>query len=74
MYFYSPFPTFLSPSPVSSRTALIGFGEPPQETFSPMVIAILAVGLGTPVVLLAGGMIVALALRRRQHSEYEPIN
>ncbi|XP_053135009.1 glycosylated lysosomal membrane protein [Hemicordylus capensis] len=55
-------------------SALIGFGKPPQEMFSPLVIAILAVALGTPVVLLVGGSVAALLKRTKQSSEYEPIN
>uniref|UniRef100_A0ACB8G9D0 Uncharacterized protein n=1 Tax=Sphaerodactylus townsendi TaxID=933632 RepID=A0ACB8G9D0_9SAUR len=57
-----------------SWSALIGFGEPPKDTFSTLVIAILAVGLGTPVVLLVAGSITALVTRRKRYSEYEPIN
>nr|XP_056709190.1 glycosylated lysosomal membrane protein [Euleptes europaea] len=57
-----------------SWSALIGFGEPPKDAFSTLVIAILAVGLGTPVVLLVGGSIAALVKRKKRYSEYEPIN
>ncbi|XP_015266287.1 PREDICTED: glycosylated lysosomal membrane protein [Gekko japonicus] len=57
-----------------SWSALVGFGEPPKDTFSTLVIAILAVGLGTPVVLLVAGSITALFTQKRRYSEYEPIN
>ncbi|XP_054847141.1 glycosylated lysosomal membrane protein isoform X2 [Eublepharis macularius] len=49
-----------------SWSALIGFGEPPKDTFSTLVIAILAVGLGTPVVLLVGGSIAAFVSRKKR--------
>ncbi|KAL8184012.1 UNVERIFIED_CONTAM: hypothetical protein K2H54_003872 [Gekko kuhli] len=57
-----------------SWSALIGLGEPPKDTFSTLVIAILAVGLGTPVVLLIAGSIAALFTQKKRYSEYEPIN
>ncbi|XP_060108950.1 glycosylated lysosomal membrane protein [Heteronotia binoei] len=57
-----------------SWSALIGFGEPPEDTFSTLVIAILAVGLGTPVVLLVAGSITVLFKQKKRYSEYEPIN
>ncbi|NWT94741.1 GLMPB protein, partial [Urocynchramus pylzowi] len=57
-----------------SWSVLLGFGEPPRDTFSPLVISITAVALGTPLaMLLLGGCLVLLAQRRR-YSEYEPIN
>ncbi|XP_033030860.1 glycosylated lysosomal membrane protein [Lacerta agilis] len=52
-----------------SWSALIGFGEPPKDGFSPLVIAILAVGLGTPVLLLVGGSITVLVSRKKPYSE-----
>uniref|UniRef100_A0ABM5F485 Glycosylated lysosomal membrane protein isoform X2 n=1 Tax=Pogona vitticeps TaxID=103695 RepID=A0ABM5F485_9SAUR len=57
-----------------SWSALIGFGEPPEDAFSPLVIAILAVALGTPAVLLVVGSITVCVAQKRQYSEYEPIN
>uniref|UniRef100_A0A8D2JC48 Glycosylated lysosomal membrane protein n=1 Tax=Varanus komodoensis TaxID=61221 RepID=A0A8D2JC48_VARKO len=57
-----------------SWSALIGFGEPPMDSFSPLVIAILAVALGAPVVLLVVGSLAVLAVGNKRHSEYEPIN
>ncbi|NXR63540.1 GLMPB protein, partial [Rhadina sibilatrix] len=57
-----------------SWSVLLGFGEPPRDPFSPLVISITAVALGTPLaMLLLGGCLVLLAQRRR-YSEYEPIN
>ncbi|NXX17232.1 GLMPA protein, partial [Podargus strigoides] len=57
-----------------SWSALLGFGQPPEDTFSPLVISIMAVALGTPVLMLLGGSCVVLVARRRRYSEYEPIN
>uniref|UniRef100_A0A8C8RJR3 Glycosylated lysosomal membrane protein n=1 Tax=Pelusios castaneus TaxID=367368 RepID=A0A8C8RJR3_9SAUR len=57
-----------------SWSALLGFGVPPEDTFSPLVIAIMAVALGTPVVLLVAGGVVVLFTQRKRYSEYEPIN
>ncbi|XP_067425557.1 glycosylated lysosomal membrane protein [Emydura macquarii macquarii] len=57
-----------------SWSALLGFGVPPEDTFSPLVIAIMAVALGTPVVLLVAGGMVVLFVRRTRYSEYQPIN
>ncbi|KAH1179612.1 glycosylated lysosomal membrane protein [Mauremys mutica] len=57
-----------------SWSALLGFGTPPKDAFSPLVMAIVAVALGTPVVLLLAGGLVVLFARRKRHSQYEPIN
>ncbi|XP_026542254.1 glycosylated lysosomal membrane protein [Notechis scutatus] len=57
-----------------SWSALVGFGEPPREGFSVLVIGILAVALGTPAVLLIVGSLAVLTRQQKQCSEYEPIN
>ncbi|NXC41818.1 GLMPA protein, partial [Penelope pileata] len=57
-----------------SWSALLGFGQPPKDTFSPLVISIMAVALGTPAVLLLGGSCVLLFAQRKRYTEYEPIN
>nr|XP_003229983.1 PREDICTED: glycosylated lysosomal membrane protein [Anolis carolinensis] len=58
-----------------SWSALIGYGEPPEDMFSTLVMVILAVALGTPVLLLvAGGITVCVAAQKRRYSEYDPIN
>ncbi|XP_015672063.1 glycosylated lysosomal membrane protein [Protobothrops mucrosquamatus] len=57
-----------------SWSALVGFGEPPREEFSPLVIGILAVALGTPAMLLIVGSLAVLTRKRKPCSEYEPIN
>ncbi|XP_063802931.1 glycosylated lysosomal membrane protein [Pseudophryne corroboree] len=55
-------------------SALIGYGTPPRDSFSILVICIMAVALGTPLVLLIVGTIVVSFLKKRVFSNYEPIN
>ncbi|NXG61567.1 GLMPB protein, partial [Hemiprocne comata] len=57
-----------------SWSALLGFGQPPEDTFSPLVISIMAVALGTPMVMLLVGSCMVLFAQRKRYSEYEPIN
>ncbi|XP_009993350.1 PREDICTED: lysosomal protein NCU-G1 [Chaetura pelagica] len=57
-----------------SWSALLGFGQPPEDTFSPLVISIMAVALGTPMVMLLVGTCLVLCAQRKRYSEYEPIN
>ncbi|KAM4725307.1 glycosylated lysosomal membrane protein isoform 2-T2 [Anableps anableps] len=59
-----------------SWTMLVGVGAPPIDSFSPMVIGILTVGLGIPIVLLLGGGIYVVIMKKRETSgaAYEPIN
>ncbi|XP_059726814.1 glycosylated lysosomal membrane protein [Haemorhous mexicanus] len=57
-----------------SWSVLLGFGEPPRDTFSPLVISITAVALGTPLAMLLLGSCLLLLAQRRRYSEYEPIN
>ncbi|KAM8921510.1 glycosylated lysosomal membrane protein [Pelodytes ibericus] len=57
-----------------SWSALIGYGRPPKDSFSTLVICIMAVALGTPLVLLIVGAIVVTILKNRVYSNYEPIN
>ncbi|NXM90588.1 GLMPA protein, partial [Oenanthe oenanthe] len=57
-----------------SWSVLLGFGEPPRDSFSPLVISIAAVALGTPLAMLLLGSCLLLLARRRRYSEYEPIN
>ncbi|KAM9737288.1 glycosylated lysosomal membrane protein [Menidia menidia] len=67
---------FYNSSRFLSWTVLVGVGSPPVDTFSPMVITIMAVGLGTPMVLLLlGGVCVCLHKKRAASAAtYEPIN
>lgn len=62
--------------PLSFRTMLVGVGSPPVDSFSPLVVTIMAVGLGTPVVLLLlGGVWVCVKKRAAASTTaYEPIN
>ncbi|XP_040928748.1 glycosylated lysosomal membrane protein isoform X2 [Betta splendens] len=59
-----------------SWTVLVGIGSPPTDSFSPVVITIMAIGLGTPLVLvLLGGMWVCMRKRTMESTmTYEPIN
>ncbi|XP_006005170.1 glycosylated lysosomal membrane protein [Latimeria chalumnae] len=55
-------------------SVLIGYGDPVKDTFSILVISIMAIGLGTPLLLLLIGGIVVCYKRRNKFSDYEPIN
>ncbi|XP_062291798.1 glycosylated lysosomal membrane protein [Scomber scombrus] len=57
-------------------TVLVGVGAPPMDTFSPLVLAIMAVGLGTPMILLLlGGVYVCIRKRAAPSAAgYDPIN
>ncbi|XP_009078016.1 PREDICTED: lysosomal protein NCU-G1 [Acanthisitta chloris] len=57
-----------------SWSVLLGFGQPPTDTFSPLVISIMAVALGTPLAMLLLGSCLVLLAQRKRYSEYEPIN
>ena len=39
---------------ILSRTFLIGYGTPPDEQFSYLVIMIISIGLGLPLIILLG--------------------
>ncbi|KAM4664372.1 glycosylated lysosomal membrane protein [Discoglossus pictus] len=57
-----------------SWSALVGYGTPPKDSFSVLVLCIVAVALGTPMVLLIIGGIVIVVLKKRVYSNYQPIN
>lgn len=58
-----------------SWSVLVGLGNPPQDSFSPLVMTIMAVGLGTPLALILFGGVGACIFKRKQHPQgYEPIN
>ncbi|XP_056154022.1 glycosylated lysosomal membrane protein [Lampris incognitus] len=59
-----------------SWTVVVGLGNPPVDSFSPLVLSIMAVGLGTPMILIVlGGVYVCLRKRATPPSQsYEPIN
>lgn len=54
---------------------MVGLGSPPVDSFSPLVLVIMAVGLGTPMlIILLGGVCVCVRKNRPQTQVYEPIN
>ncbi|XP_070702872.1 glycosylated lysosomal membrane protein [Pempheris klunzingeri] len=57
-------------------TLLVGSGSPPVDAFSPLVLSMMAVGLGTPMILLLlGGVCVCIRKRATASTtNYEPIN
>ncbi|XP_072139679.1 glycosylated lysosomal membrane protein [Mobula birostris] len=58
-----------------SWSVLVGHGAPPEDMFSVLVIAIMAVGLGLPAVLLpVGGVCVCIHRSRLSPMGYQPIN
>ncbi|NXX46639.1 GLMPB protein, partial [Tricholaema leucomelas] len=57
-----------------SWSALLGFGQPPKDLPSPLVISITALALGTPLLLLLLGSCLLLCARRKGTSDYQPIN
>lgn len=61
---------------VSIRTMLVGVGSPPLEFFSPLVLSIMVVCLGTPVVLLllGGAFVFIYKKRKASTTAYQPIN
>ncbi|XP_070840648.1 glycosylated lysosomal membrane protein [Chaetodon trifascialis] len=59
-----------------SWTLLVGSGSPPVDSFSPLVVTMMAVGLGTPMILLLLGGVCVCARKRTAATAtaYEPIN
>ncbi|KAK7139598.1 hypothetical protein R3I93_016667 [Phoxinus phoxinus] len=58
-----------------SWTVLMGMGDPPADSFSTLIIIIMAVGLGTPLaIIIVGGVFVCVRKRMTRASVYEPIN
>lgn len=53
---------------------LVGIGTPPSDFFSVLVVAIMAVGLGTPLLLLVVGGVYICVRNRDVLSQYESIN
>ncbi|XP_043089039.1 glycosylated lysosomal membrane protein [Puntigrus tetrazona] len=67
-------PVFYSDTKYISWTVLVGLGEPPVDSFSPLIIVIMTVGLGTPLaIILVGGVFVWIRKRMSHSSGYEPI-
>lgn len=68
-------PVFYKDTKYISWTVLMGIGEPPADSFSTLIIIIIAVGLGTPLaIIIVGGVFVCVRKRMTQSSGYEPIN
>ncbi|CAM4640677.1 unnamed protein product [Leuciscus chuanchicus] len=68
-------PVFYSDTKYISWTVLMGMGEPPADSFSTLIIIIIAVGLGTPLaIIIIGGVFVCVRKRMTRSSIYEPIN
>ncbi|KAJ8000195.1 hypothetical protein DPEC_G00202320 [Dallia pectoralis] len=58
-----------------SWAVLVGLGSPPVDSFSPLVLGIMAVGLGTPLlIILIGGVCVCVSKNRTPVQVYQPIN
>ncbi|KPP78311.1 hypothetical protein Z043_102199 [Scleropages formosus] len=58
-----------------SWSMLVGLGSPPTESFSPLVITIMALGLGIPLLLiLLGAICVCIQKQRSGPRGYVPIN
>ncbi|XP_066464828.1 glycosylated lysosomal membrane protein [Eleutherodactylus coqui] len=55
-------------------SALVGYGTPPRDSFSVLVICIMAVALGLPLVLLIMGTILVWYLKKTVFTNYQPIN
>lgn len=52
----------------------MGSGTPPIDGISPLVVGVLAVGLGIPMVLLLLGGVCVCVRKRAATTSYEPIN
>lgn len=52
------------------RTFLIGYGTPPSERFSNLVIMIISIGLGLPlIILIATGLYLCIRKLPKRHSD-----
>lgn len=57
------------------RTASIGYGTPPIDKVSTLVVVVISVGLGIPVIIiLCGGLFVFFKKRSEKKKEYEKLN
>lgn len=59
---------------VSYRTFLAGVGSPPMDSISPLVISMMAVGLGVPLVFVLLGSVYVCARKKVVTTPYQPIN
>ncbi|XP_077086301.1 glycosylated lysosomal membrane protein isoform X2 [Siphateles boraxobius] len=68
-------PVLYSDTGYISWTVLMGMGKPPADSFSTLIIIIIAVGLCTPLaIIIVGGVFVCVRKRMTRSSIYEPIN
>lgn len=72
-YFHPHFSYYISLLPLS-RSLLIGSGSPPADYLSPLVIVMMAIGLGVPLLLLLVGGVYVCIRKRAAPTNYEPIN
>lgn len=59
---------------VSCRTFLTGVGSPPMDSISPLVISMMAVGLGVPLVFVLLGSVYVCARKTVVTTAYKRIN
>ncbi|KAM3596564.1 uncharacterized protein V6R79_016811 [Siganus canaliculatus] len=57
-----------------SWTLLLGSGSAPVDSFSPLVLSMMAFGLGAPMILLLLGGVCVFFRKRPETTTYEPIN
>lgn len=60
--------------PVSCRTFLAGVGSPPMDSISPLIISMMAVGLGVPLLFVLLGSVYICVRKRAATTVYQPIN
>lgn len=59
---------------LSCRTFLAGVGSPPMDSISPLVISMMAVGLGVPLVFVLLGSVYVCTRKTVVATPYQPIN
>lgn len=56
------------------RTLLVGVGSPPMDSISPLVVGMMAVGLGVPLLFVLLGTAFVCSRKKAVTTGYEPIN
>lgn len=59
---------------LSCRTMLAGVGSPPMDSISPLVVSMMAVGLGIPLAFVLLGTVYVCGRKKARSAGYEPIN
>lgn len=59
---------------LSCRTMLAGVGSPPMDSISPLVVSMMAVGLGIPLAIVLLGTVYVCGRKKTETTGYEPIN